>query len=1038
MATSSQIEAGGAFVRVTAKDDTADGLRRAQGSLKTFAGAVRAAGADMANIGRASGRALATGLSAGIKAARAVTSTLATNIGRGLEAGGKALKSFGDKIGGTGRSLLTLGAIGFAPLVAATRIFSTFGSELHDAADRTGVAVEALGALRFAADQSDVSFEDLQGGLKFMQKNLAGAAAGGKEMQSALADLGLTVGDLAGLSPDKQFELIADRISKINDPALRAAAAMKIFGRGGAQLLPLLREGASGIRRMTDEFRAAGLEISGADAAAADTFGDSLGKLLLQFKTLTFTVGATIVKAIQPFVGQAQRATAIAIGWIKENRGLVISFAKLGAGIATSAAVGGVALLVLGKAFSVIGAGVSVAGAGFKVLGTLAGAMLTPMGLVTAALVAGTGAFLYFSGYGAKALQFISDRFTGLKSDAINAFHGIADALRAGEIELAGQIVVATLKLGWLEFKDFIIDIARSIRDALAEAMINGAAEGLKALEKVKAVSKGVIVDAGDAEVAGPIVEKIAATEKLRDAAKSNPKAAAASARALGIDVTPETIVPVLDKTIAKFQQDLDIVRQSNAASKAQIDPETQAKLDAIEKNRAEQIKLLNATKTPAGVENEAELERLRDELAKLVEQAKLLRERRQAEDRNPNTEPPKPPQPEADAGELLASGKGDSSRSQFGGLNAELSLGGPHGHAAEDTAANTKRTAEGVQALPERIGAAVARAVTGGGNENAPTKPGPTTQPSAPPAGPETEGGPPALQPQQKLDKLKAQFDTVGADLREAIDRRAPQSVIDGLRATYDKIAKKLLAWLPDSPERGQAREAFLRNSGQLTTGADAKQRVEDREAKIAQRRRERLGPIVPPAPRGTFLGDENPPTRVPPTPTLPNVPVVNAEGVKVPDLSALTGTPALPNTPTVNLGPTTAGATLPDLSGIVGAKISPGLAGSQSVGGDAIASSLSRIIGPAAAPTPIPPAFDFSDIAPGIAAGVKFFASQFGQDSEPSRRSSAAVVDAGRTASGSGETNRQLQIIAQNAQRQTRLQTELNRKTGPLVATP
>jgi hypothetical protein len=362
MATSSQIEAGGAFVRVTAKDDTADGLRRAQGSLKTFAAAVRAAGADMANIGRASGRALTTGLSAGIKAARAVTSTLATNIGRGLEAGGKALKSFGDKIGGTGRSLLTLGAIGFAPLVAATRIFSTFGSELHDAADRTGVAVEALGALRFAADQSDVSFEDLQGGLKFMQKNLADALPpAGRKCKSALADLGLTVGDLAGLSPDKQFELIADRISKINDPALRAAAAMKIFGRGGAQLLPLLREGASGIRRMTDEFRAAGLEISGADAAAADTFGDSLGKLLLQFKTLTFAVGATIAKALQPFVGQARRAAAIAIGWAKDNRGLVISFAKLGAGIATASAVGGVALLALGKAFSLIGAGVSIA-----------------------------------------------------------------------------------------------------------------------------------------------------------------------------------------------------------------------------------------------------------------------------------------------------------------------------------------------------------------------------------------------------------------------------------------------------------------------------------------------------------------------------------------------------------------------------------------------------------------------------------------------------------------------------------------------------
>ncbi len=86
-----------------------------------------------------------------------------------------------------------------------------------------------------------------------MSRNIIEAARGSASARQNLARLGLTIADLTGLSPDQQFELIADRLSRIQNPANRATIAMEIFGRTGASLLPLLSTGAQGIQELRRE-----------------------------------------------------------------------------------------------------------------------------------------------------------------------------------------------------------------------------------------------------------------------------------------------------------------------------------------------------------------------------------------------------------------------------------------------------------------------------------------------------------------------------------------------------------------------------------------------------------------------------------------------------------------------------------------------------------------------------------------------------------------------------------------------------------------
>jgi hypothetical protein len=102
-----------------------------------------------------------------------------------------------------------------------------------------------------------VEIGSLDSALGRMQKNLFETAAGtSQEAVPAFHALGLDVKEIVGLSADQQFVAIAESISHMTDATARAEAAVKIFGRGGIELMNMLREGKIGFeeaRKYIDE-----------------------------------------------------------------------------------------------------------------------------------------------------------------------------------------------------------------------------------------------------------------------------------------------------------------------------------------------------------------------------------------------------------------------------------------------------------------------------------------------------------------------------------------------------------------------------------------------------------------------------------------------------------------------------------------------------------------------------------------------------------------------------------------------------------------
>jgi hypothetical protein len=400
----------------------------------------------------------------GIRAGRAFVELFAddSKLVRGLRSAERKLMAFGTAVKDIGAKLAKVGMVALTPMLASAKSFASAGSAMLEMSQRTGVSVEALSELKFAAEQTGVGVEELENGIRKMQKAVVEAAKGSSSARQNLALLGLAVKDLDGLSPDEQFKLIADRLSQIEDPTVRAAMAMEFFGKSGTALLPMLVGGAAGIDAFAAQARALGLVMSTESAESAHKFSQALDILWRVIRSGVNAIGSALAPALTQVAQHVARYLVMAADWLRQNKELVLTIFKVAAAVVAGglAIVGlGYVIIGVGKALGLLSAIVTGVGTIFRVLGAVLAWLLSPIGLVIAAVVALAGYILYATGAGGKALAWLGERFNELKEDALAAFGGISDALAAGDIGLAAKILWLTLKMEWQKGVNWISGI---------------------------------------------------------------------------------------------------------------------------------------------------------------------------------------------------------------------------------------------------------------------------------------------------------------------------------------------------------------------------------------------------------------------------------------------------------------------------------------------------------------------------------------------------------------------------------------------------
>lgn len=200
----------------------------------------------------------------------------------GFKQSGKAAKGFNLELNESAIGLGRLGKITLPPslgigLAAAGTAAAALAAEAAIAA----AVVWTLHRRMVDLDKQAKTARRLGLGFGEVQKLGIAARASGSDLDSlskAMLKMGREIGTGKGSLADR-FLQVANQIAKIEDPAERSARAIKVFGKGGDDLLTLLMTGSSGIMRSAAAIDRFGLALDDMDAKKIEAANDAIGVL---------------------------------------------------------------------------------------------------------------------------------------------------------------------------------------------------------------------------------------------------------------------------------------------------------------------------------------------------------------------------------------------------------------------------------------------------------------------------------------------------------------------------------------------------------------------------------------------------------------------------------------------------------------------------------------------------------------------------------------------------------------------------------------
>lgn len=242
-----------------------------------------------------------------------------------------------DGVSASGASLiLVLGGI-VGALAKATISTAKWADELNTLSSKTGITVEKLQELKYAADFVDVSVETMTGSMTKLTKSMDDARKGSNDTSAAFRKLRVIVTDNNGQlkNSEEVFYATIDALKLVRNETERDALAMQLFGKSAKELNPLIEAGSAKLRELGIEAQNMGLIMSGESVEKFNQLNDvmekfgktseglknSLALVLLPVLTTLFTAISSIpAPVLQTVVVLASVVTGIilAIKAIKE------------------------------------------------------------------------------------------------------------------------------------------------------------------------------------------------------------------------------------------------------------------------------------------------------------------------------------------------------------------------------------------------------------------------------------------------------------------------------------------------------------------------------------------------------------------------------------------------------------------------------------------------------------------------------------------------------------------------------------------------
>src|SRR5260370_1848556 len=138
-----------------------------------------------------------------------------------------------------------------------------------------------MSVVSYAAGLNGVNTESLGKSLEKLNKSIFAAASAPAGAVNAFTRLGVSLKDSEGnlrSSEDVLLDL-AEKFQKLPEGPARGALAMQVFGRAGAEMIPFLIQGKSGIQALSAEADQLGITIGGKTAESSHVFEQMLKRM---------------------------------------------------------------------------------------------------------------------------------------------------------------------------------------------------------------------------------------------------------------------------------------------------------------------------------------------------------------------------------------------------------------------------------------------------------------------------------------------------------------------------------------------------------------------------------------------------------------------------------------------------------------------------------------------------------------------------------------------------------------------------------------
>ena len=223
-------------------------------------------------------------------------------VQNGAQQASKSIKTLGDS---GGSSLMGLASKMGGFLAASFGIYKAIGvfnqarnaiDDMAKSADRLGIAVETMQGFSLAGNLAGNNAQEISMAFGRMSGVLDDAIQKGGESKLAFDRLGLSLNDLARMSPDEQFFAVGEAINKVGNRTERTALAMDIFGKSGAKFLSFFHNGREAVSAATEQLDKWGVLLTKGDTMNVEAMNDSWTTLT----TLVFGIAEKFVSVIAP------------------------------------------------------------------------------------------------------------------------------------------------------------------------------------------------------------------------------------------------------------------------------------------------------------------------------------------------------------------------------------------------------------------------------------------------------------------------------------------------------------------------------------------------------------------------------------------------------------------------------------------------------------------------------------------------------------------------------------------------------------------